>query len=111
MLIRRAELDGIRRGTIDLAFRRWKQPRVRVGTRMRTAVGLLEVVSVEQVATGEIGEAEACRAGAGTLQELLAELDRHPERPVFRVALRFAGPDPRIPSGNGATYRRRRAAG
>ena len=96
MLIRRAELDGIRRGTIDLAFRRWKQPRVRVGTRMRTAVGLLEVVSVEQVATGEIGEAEARRAGAGTLQELLAELDRHPERPVFRVGLRFAGPDPRI---------------
>ena len=96
MLIRRAELDGIRRGTIDLAFRRWKQPRVRVGTRMRTAVGLLEVVSVEQVATGEIGEAEARRAGAGTLKELLAELDRHPERPVFRVGLRFAGPDPRI---------------
>ena len=96
MLIRRAELEGIRRGTIDLAFRRWERPRLRVGTRMRTAVGLVEVVSVDEVESEEIGEAEARRAGAGTRQDLLAQLDRHPERPVFRVGLRFAGPDPRI---------------
>jgi hypothetical protein len=96
MLIRRAELDGIRRGTIDLAFRRWERPRLRVGTHMRTAVGLLEVVSVDQIASEEIGEAEARRAGARTREELLDQLDRHSERPVFRVGLRFAGPDPRI---------------
>ena len=37
MMIRPVELDGIRRGEIDLAFRRWARPRVRVGTRMRTS--------------------------------------------------------------------------
>jgi hypothetical protein len=96
MLIRRAELEGIRRGTVDLAFRRWERPRLRAGTRMRTAVGLLEVVSVDKVASDAIDEAEARRAGARSRQELLDQLDRHPERPVFRVGLRFAGSDPRI---------------
>jgi hypothetical protein len=102
MLIRRAELDGIRRGTIDLAFRRWERPRLRVGTQMRTAVGLLEVVSVDQVASEQIDEAEARRAGARTREELLDQLDRHPERPVFRVGLRFAGSDPRIALRDGS---------
>ena len=50
MMIRPVELDGIRRGEIDLAFRRWDRPRVRVGTRMRTSVGVLEVTSVDVVA-------------------------------------------------------------
>ena len=40
MMIRPAELAAIRAGTIDLAFRRWARPRVVVGTRMRTSVGL-----------------------------------------------------------------------
>ena len=49
MMIRPAELAAIKAGTIDLAFRRWARPRVVVGTRMRTGVGLIEVTSVEQV--------------------------------------------------------------
>ena len=40
MLIRPAELEAIRRGEIDLAFRRWDRPRDKVGTRLRTAVGV-----------------------------------------------------------------------
>lgn len=95
MLIRRAELDAIRAGRIDLGFRRWDRPRLRVGTRMRTAIGLVEVTGVDAVALEEISEAEAKRAGAGSRADLLARLSRHPERPVFRVGLRYAGPDPR----------------
>ena len=49
MMIRPAELAAIKAGTIDLAFRRWARPRVVVGTRLRTSVGLVEVTSVEQV--------------------------------------------------------------
>ena len=48
MMIRPTELAAIRAGTIDLAFRRWARPRVVVGTRMRTAVGLVEVTSVDE---------------------------------------------------------------
>ena len=96
MVWRVAELEAIRAGRIDLAFRRWERPRLLVGTQMRTAIGLVEVTAVEQVALEQISERQARRAGAGTLDELVGRLAGHPERPVFRIALRYAGPDPRV---------------
>lgn len=59
MLIRPAELQAIRAGEVDLAFRRWDRPRLRVGTRMRTSVGLVEVTSLDVVAASAITAAEA----------------------------------------------------
>ena len=96
MLIRPAELEAIRDGRVDLAFRRWDRPRLLVGTRMRTAIGLIEVTAVDRVAVKEIRAEDARRAGAGSRRELLAGLARRTERPVFRIGLRFAGPDPRV---------------
>jgi hypothetical protein len=96
VLMRPAELAAIRAGEIDLAFRRWERPRVRVGTRMRTAIGLVEVTSVERVPVSSLTAAEARRAGAVSLAALRQGLDRpHPERPVYRIGLRYAGVDPR----------------
>jgi DNA-binding MarR family transcriptional regulator len=96
VLIRAAELQAIRAGRVDLAFRRWDRPRLRVGTRMRTAIGLVEVTSVDELAAEAISDDDARRAGARSRDELLAGLARHAERPVFRIGLRFAGPDPRV---------------
>jgi hypothetical protein len=97
MLLRRAELDAIKAGEIDLAFRRWERPRLNPGTLMRTAIGLVEVTAVERVAPSRISERQARRAGAATRAQLLARLNRrNPDDPVFRVGLRYAGEDPRI---------------
>ncbi len=96
MLLRRAELEAIRAGEADLAFRRWKRPRVRVGTRMRTAVGLVEVTSLEVVDPSAIGSGEARRAGFGAVADVTELLARRPEGRVYRVGLRYAGPDPRV---------------
>ena len=96
MLIRRAELDRIAEGTVDLAYRRWTTARVRQGTRLRTAIGLVEVRSVAQSSADDLTATDARRAGCASLEELRAFLDRHPERPVFRIGLRYAGADPRI---------------
>jgi hypothetical protein len=96
MLIRPADLDAIRAGHLDLAFRRWDRPRLRVGTRMRTPIGLVQATSVDQVTLEAISDAEVHRAGAGSREELFARLASHPERQVYRIGLRFAGPDPRI---------------
>ncbi|HKC28626.1 MAG TPA: hypothetical protein VKB75_11505, partial [Jatrophihabitans sp.] len=96
MLIRPAELAAMREGTVDLAFRRWDRPRLRVGTHMRTQVGLLEVLSVRQVAARSITAGEARRAGAASRAELLALLSSRADRPIFRVELRYAGADPRV---------------
>jgi hypothetical protein len=95
-MIRPAELAGIKAGSIDLGFRRWDRPRVVVGTRMRTAVGLIEVTSVEPVDEIAITEEDARRAGAASLDALRRGLAAGADRPVFRVGLRWAGDDPRI---------------
>jgi hypothetical protein len=93
VLIRPAELDAIRRGEVDLAFRRWERPRVKVGTRLRTAVGLVEVTSVDRVA--RLTAEDARRAGAASLAALRTALAHRPDRPVWRVGLAYAGTDPR----------------
>ena len=96
VLIRRAELDGIVDGTVDVAFRPWTAARVREGTRLRTAVGLVEVTSVDETTAEAITAADARRAGCSSLEELVTFLRQHPERRVFRIGLRYAGDDPRI---------------
>jgi hypothetical protein len=62
--IRPGELAEIKAGTIDLGFRRWDRPRLVVGTRMRTPVGLIEDTAVEPVDESTITEDDARRAGA-----------------------------------------------
>ena len=96
MLLRRAVLEAIRDGRVDLAFRRWKRPRVLAGTRMRTQLGLVEVIDVEVVERGAITEAEARRAGHRSAGELLEMLDSRDEGEIHRVELRWAGADPRV---------------
>ena len=95
MMIRPVELAAIKAGTVDLAFRRWARPRVVVGTRMRTGVGLLEVTSVEQVSVSGLRAEDARRAGAPSLATLTQALAARSEDPAWRIGLRFAGPDPR----------------
>ncbi|WP_433200741.1 hypothetical protein ACQP00_29315 [Dactylosporangium sp. CS-047395] len=97
MQMRPVELAAIRAGEVDLAFRRWDRPRVKVGTRMRTAVGLVEITSVDRVAVSSLTAEDARRAGAGSLAKLREGLDRvHAERPVYRIGMRYAGDDPRL---------------
>ena len=95
MMIRPAELAAIKAGTVDLAFRRWARPRVVVGTRMRTAVGLVEVTSVEQVSVASLRADDARRAGAPSLAALKQALAARPSDPAWRIGLAYAGPDPR----------------
>ena len=76
MLFRQRFLDGIRDGTITLAFRRWRRPSVRAGGTLLTAVGQLSIASVDEVAMTRISEADARRAGYASREDLLTELTR-----------------------------------
>ena len=96
MLFRRETLAGIAAGEIDLAFRRWPRPRVKVGTRLRTAIGVLEVVSVELVDAKRIGARDVRRSGFASHDALVAALDAVGPGDVHRIRLRRAGEDPRI---------------
>lgn len=88
-------LRGIAAGEVTLAFRRWDRARVRAGTRMRTAVGLVEVTSVERVSLSSITAGQARQAGHAT-RTRLREFLTAKEGDIFRIGLRPAGPDPRI---------------
>jgi len=96
VLIRRSELEAIVEGTVDLAFRRWTTARVHQGTRLRTAIGLVEVTSLDERTLDAITTPEALRAGFASIEELVTFLQQHPDRPIFRIGLRYAGPDPRL---------------
>lgn len=95
MLFPNYVLAGIVAGDIDLAFRRWKRPMHVAGGSQRTSVGVIGFVAVEEVDLDQIGEDDAGRAGTD-LADVRALLERKSEGLVYRIELRYAGPDDRV---------------
>jgi hypothetical protein len=93
MLFRPADLAAIAAGEITVAFRRWKRPMVKAGGTQHTAVGMIAFDAVERV--DEITPADARRGGFADPAAAWAML-RGREGDLYRIALRLAGPDPRI---------------
>jgi hypothetical protein len=95
MMLPLAVLRGVIEGRIDRAFRRWERARVKPGGRQRTGLGVIGFTSVDVVEREDLTAIDAERAGFASLERLLTVLDRRPERPIWRIGLEFAGPDPR----------------
>jgi hypothetical protein len=96
MLFRERFLVGIREGRVTLAFRRWRRPSVRAGGSLLTPVGKLGIRTVTPVEEADISEADARRAGFGSLAELLAELSGGRGDTVYRIELGTLREDPRV---------------
>ena len=96
MLIKQRFLEGIVDGSITLAYRRQKRPTVRAGGTLRTSIGVVAIDTVEVVTDQQISSDDALRAGFGNRSDLLDSLRRDPDAQLYRIQLRFAGPDPRI---------------
>lgn len=95
MLIKHAVLDRIATGEIDLVFRRQKRPTVRTGGTLRTRIGMLDIVAVDEIDPGEITGDEARRAGYADVDRLVADLTAKPEGAFYRVTVRPGATDPR----------------
>lgn len=95
MLLRTAVLDRIVRGEISLVFRRWRRPTVRTGGRLRTARGELRILDVAAVDEAAVTDAVAAAAGYASPAALLADLGARGGQ-LYRIAVRYGGPDPRI---------------
>ncbi len=96
MLLKGRTLERIVSGDVTLQFRRWKRPTVRAGGTLLTFRGQLAIDAVDLVEEQDITEGEAVAAGYASRAELVEALaPRRDETRVYRVALRFAGPDPR----------------
>lgn len=96
MLIKQAILERIARGDVDLAFRRWKRPTVKVGGTLLTSVGQLKFTKVEAIDASRLNTREARRAGFEDLAALQKQIAKAPNETLYRIALKLVGPDPRI---------------
>jgi hypothetical protein len=92
VLFKASQLAGLADGSIDLTFRRWDAPRVRVGGTQRTKVGVIEIDSVERV--DDVTDEEARRAGWASREAVLKQFASR-SGDLYRIELHVAGPDPR----------------
>jgi len=96
MLIKNVVLDDIKAGKISLIFRRWKKPGVKAGGTQMTQRGVLAIDTVDVVTERKITNEDAIAAGFESKKALLAQLiERDEPTEIYRIALRFAGEDPR----------------
>ena len=93
MLFRPADLAAIAAGEVTVAFRRWKRPMAKTGGAQKTPAGVIAFDAVERV--DDITAEDARRTGFAGPEEAWAML-RGREGDLYRIALRLAGPDPRI---------------
>jgi hypothetical protein len=102
LLIKQAILERIATGEVTLAFRRWAEPAVKQGGRLRTSVGELRIESVTPTTVDKISERDAHSAGFDSLDDLQLELRKRTDGTLFRISLALAGPDTRIALRNDA---------
>jgi hypothetical protein len=93
MLFRREILEGIARGRVTLAFRRWRRAPPAEGSSIRSPVGVLRFERVTIIDEEEITADDVRRTGMSAA-ELRASIAG--EGTLLRVELRLAGDDPRI---------------
>jgi hypothetical protein len=98
LLFQRRFHAGLVDGTVTLTFRLWDRPHVKPGGLYRChPIGVLRVDDVDQVAVGDVSDADARRAGFASRQEMLETLAGFhgapltPRTVLTRVALHHAG--------------------
>ncbi|MEQ3551072.1 hypothetical protein WIS52_11375 [Pseudonocardia nematodicida] len=95
MILPVAVARGVAAGTVDRAYRRWSRPRIRAGSTLRTAAGVVEIVAVDEVAADSIADEDARAAGLASADAVRSAFRGRDGGPVFRIRLRAVGPDPR----------------
>ena len=96
MLLKSHVLQRVARAEVRVAFRRWKKPTVKAGTRLHTSAGVLEIVAVAIVAAEQISDDDAVAAGYPNRESLLADLgEGASDTDLYRISFGRLLPDPR----------------
>lgn len=110
MQFSRAILERIVAGDVTLAFRNWTRPTVKAGTRLRTMLGVVAIEAIEPASPEAVSSEDAAGAGFASVEALLADLRQGEGRGLYRIELRFDGPDGRVAAaGVAPTQEERRA--
>jgi biotin operon repressor len=88
--------EGLRDGSITLAFRRWRRTQAVAGHHYRTGAGMVAAEAVDVVTPAQITAAQAGAAGYLDVAALLADLRGDPALPLYMIRFRpLDQPDPR----------------
>ncbi|MCF2442320.1 hypothetical protein L0657_00025 [Dyadobacter sp. CY345] len=96
MLFKQKHLEGIKAGTISVAFRKWKKLTANAGSLIKTSVGVIKIISVKDISLNEITDTEAKKAGFATAQALINLLESQKEGLIYKIEVAFDSEDPRI---------------
>ena len=88
--------QGVRDGSITLAFRRWQRQDVKPGAVFTSSSGLVRVTSVDVVDADAITDDEAVQAGWADADRLRRRLAGEADWATYRVGVEWAGEDPRL---------------
>ena len=105
-----SQVKAIIIGTVTLTFRKWTRAQARAGGRYRTGGHLIEAIDVRTVLAREITDADARRAGEQSASAIWDRLEVAGDDVVYRIELRYVGPDDRIERRNDATLDDRKRA-
>lgn len=95
MLFKQSELEGIRKGSVTLAYRKWTKPSAKEQSLIHTGIGQVRIESVEKCTLTKITEADARKAGYSSREALLQAL-RTREGTLYKITLSYFGADPRL---------------
>ena len=59
MLFKQKHLEGIKAGTVTLAFRKWKSTQLKRGSLLKTDVGIVEITDIAIINEPHINEIDA----------------------------------------------------
>ena len=86
--------DGLADGTIDLTFRNWSRPQVKVGGRYRVGAVALVVDRIDRVRADRVTDDEARRCGFADAATLTSTYKWTAATELFRIAFHPEAPGP-----------------
>jgi hypothetical protein len=96
MLFTAATLRGLTEGRVSCTYRRWTVVRPKVGSRLTTSIGVVEVTSIEPASEEALTEQDASAAGFDSVKDLLRWTTSKGTGELYKIGIVLAGPDPRI---------------
>lgn len=96
MLFKNDILRQIGEGVVTTAYRRWAKPGVKPGSTLLTAVGVLQVISVKEIAYDSITDNDIQKAGLKSRAQLDKELTFKNEGTLYKITFCLQGEDPRL---------------
>ena len=91
MLIKRDILEAIKRGEIDIQFRRWKRATVRPGGTLKTKVGVLSIGRMDPISVDEVTETDCRRAGFRDKADFIKWLATMKAGELCRIEIGYLG--------------------